>query len=237
MNRKIKITILVLVIVIVAAAAFYLTDYYHADATAESYLNGTDDVNVVKSSTGLLLDGPGNDSAIIFYPGAKIEYTSYLPLLIEIAHDGMDCYLVEMPFNLAFFGQDKANEIIEDSNYSHYFLAGHSLGGAMAASYINATNNTDGLILLGSYSTSEIEKPVLSIYGSEDKVLNMESYNESKNLYSDYFHEYIISGANHAQFANFGQMPNDGEAKITSQNQQNQTIDEIELFIENVLNE
>lgn len=194
------------------------------------------DVLVVKTSNGLLFDGKGNESALIFYPGAKVEYTSYAPLLKNISSRGIDCYAVEMPFNLAFLGQNSADDIIKNSSYEHYFISGHSLGGAMAASYINGTNNTDGLILFAAYPSSEIEKPVLSIYGSCDKVLNMDKYNKSKSLIKGNFTECIIDGANHAQFGYYGNQSGDGKALISAKLQQNQTVNKIISFIDEVVN-
>ncbi len=235
MNKKIKIAIVIILLLIVGFAIFYISDYYHAEKVAVDSLNGTDNVSVIKTSNGMLLDGPGNDTALIFYPGAKIEYTSYAPLLMNLSSQGIDCYLVEMPFNLAFFGQNSADEIIDSGNYSHYFISGHSLGGAMAASYVNGTNKTDGLILFAAYSTSEIEKPVLSIYGSEDKVLNMDKYNESKGFIDENLTEVEISGANHAQFAYYGNQSGDGVAKISAESQQEECVGEIIDFINGVL--
>ena len=235
MNKKIKIVIVIILLLIVGFAIFYISDYYHAEKVAVDSLNGTDNVSVIKTSNGMLLDGPGNDTALIFYPGAKIEYTSYAPLLMNLSSQGIDCYLVEMPFNLAFLGQNSADEIIDSGNYSHYFISGHSLGGAMAASYVNGTNKTDGLILFAAYSTSEIEKPVLSIYGSEDKVLNMDKYNESKGFIDENLTEVEISGANHAQFAYYGNQSGDGVAKISAESQQEECVGEIIDFINGVL--
>lgn len=229
------IAIAIVLLLIVGFAIFYINDYYHAEKVAIDSLNNTDDVSVIKTSNGMLLDGPGNDTALIFYPGAKVEYTSYAPLLMNLSSEGIDCYLVEMPFNLAFFGQDSADEIIDDGNYSHYFISGHSLGGAMAASYVNSTNRTDGLILFAAYSTSDIEKPVLSIYGSEDKVLNMEKYNESIGFIDDNLTEFEIDGANHAQFGYYGNQSGDGIAKISAESQQKQSVNEIIDFIDGVL--
>lgn len=183
-----------------------------------------------------MFDGKGNESALIFYPGAKVEYTSYAPLLKNISSRGIDCYAVEMPFNLAFLGQNSADDIIKNSSYEHYFISGHSLGGAMAASYINGTNNTDGLILFAAYPSSEIEKPVLSIYGSCDKVLNMDKYNKSKSLIKGNFTECIIDGANHAQFGYYGNQSGDGKALISAKLQQNQTVNKIISFIDEVVN-
>ena len=140
MNKIIKIGIILFLIVFVGGFFVYAQFYYHAEKTATDYLNGTDDVNVSKISKGLFLDGYGNNTTIIFYPGAKVEYTSYLPLFTNLASKGIDCYLVEMPFNLAFFGTNSADDIIKNSSYQHYFMAGHSLGGAMAGSYVNSTS-------------------------------------------------------------------------------------------------
>lgn len=229
MNNKIIIPVII-VIIILAYGIYYINDYYHADSTVNEYLKGSDNISVIKTDNGLLLDSPGNETALIFYPGAKVEYTSYLPLLTRISEKNIDCFLIEMPLNLAILNENAADEIINNYNYTHYYLAGHSLGGAVASEYINHTNNTDALILLESYSTGKIEKPVLSIIGSEDKVLNMEKYNESKNLKNN-LTEIIIKGANHAQIGNYGFQDGDGVAKITSSQQQEKTADAIIKFI------
>ena len=231
MNKKIKIVIIIIFVLIIGYGVFYLTDYYPAQKTATDYLNGTDDVNVSKVSKGLFLDGKGNDTALIFYPGAKVEYTSYLPMVSQLASEGIDCYLVVMPFNIAFFGQNSADEIIANSNYDHYFIAGHSLGGVVASSYINKSDNIDGLILLAAYPTQQITKPVLSVYGSNDQLLNIDSYNESKQLMKNNFTEFVIDGGNHAQFAFYGNQSGDGLANVTAESQQNQTVHEILDFI------
>ena len=230
MNKKLKIALIIVVALIFAYAVFYLTEYYPAENSVSDYLNGSENVSVIKSDSGLFLDGPGNETALIFYPGAKVEYTSYLPLLMELSNRGVDCYLVKMPFNLAFFGENIADSIIDEGNYSRYVLAGHSLGGVVAVSYINHTGKGDGLILLSSYPSSKIDKPLLSIYGSEDKVLNMESYNKSKD-FADNFTEFIIVGGNHEQFAYYGEQSGDGIATITPEDQQMQTINIILQFI------
>ena len=230
MRKKLILILIIIVLALMAYVAFYLTDYSHADEEATAYLNGTDNVTVNKISNYLFLDGNGNDTALIFYPGAKVEYTSYLPLLIKLADNGIDCYAVEMPFNIAFFGADTAGSIINSTNYSHYILAGHSLGGIVASSYVNKTGDVDGLVLLAAYSTDKINTPTLSIYGSEDNVLNMNDYNKSKPLFSN-LTEFEIAGGNHAQFAYYGNQSGDGIANITPENQQNQTADRILEFI------
>lgn len=232
MNKIIKIGIILFLIVFVGGFFVYAQFYYHAEKTATDYLNGTDDVNVSKISKGLFLDGYGNNTTIIFYPGAKVEYTSYLPLFTNLASKGIDCYLVEMPFNLAFFGINSADDIIKNSSYDHYFMAGHSLGGAMASSYVNSThNNISGLIYLSSHSPKEIHVPVLSIRGTNDGVINLTSYDNAKSLMKSNFTEVIINGGNHAQFGYYGFQSGDNQANITPESQQNQSAEAIIRFI------
>lgn len=233
MNKILKIAIVLFLIIFVGGFFVYSAFYYHAETAATDYLNGTSDVNVSKTSNGLFLDGKGNDTAIIFYPGAKVEYTSYLPMFMDLASKGIDCYLVEMPFNLGFLGINSADEIIENSDYNHYFMAGHSLGGAMAGSYVNRTTNIiDGLIYLSAHSNVEIDIPVLSIIATNDGVMNFEDYNHTKSMVKNNFTEVVINGGNHAQYGYYGKQSGDGEANISAENQQNQSVDAIMKFVE-----
>lgn len=232
--KKRYIIIIAAIIIIAVASFIYFNDYYHADSTALEYVNGSENVSVIKTANGVLLDGQGNDSALIFYPGAKVEYTSYLPLMNEIANGGVDAYIVEMPLNIAFFGANSADDIIKDGNYSHYFMSGHSLGGVVASGYAE-DHNISGLILLAAYPTDEIDIPTLSIYGSNDTVLKLDDYNKAKPLIKGNFTEFVIEGGNHAQFGNYGNQSGDGMASINSTLQQKETADEIVSFIRNLV--
>ena len=230
MNRKVKIAIVIIVAVIATYSIYYLTSYSPVEQTATDCPNGTANVSISKIDNELFLDGKGNDTALIFYPGAKIEYTAYLPMLCKLASRGVDCYLVEMPFNIALFGENEADDIIETTNYSNYILCGHSLGGVVASSYMVHSGKGDGLILLAGYPTENITKPVLSIYGSNDGDLNRKSYDEAKPLMSN-LTEFVIDGGNHAQFGYYGKQSGDNAAGITPEDQQNQTVEKILDFI------
>ena len=114
--KKRYIILIIILILIIGFSVYYVNDYYHADDTAKNYMNGTSTVKVIKTDNGMLLDGPGNDTALIFYPGAKVEYTSYLPLLTRLAEEDIDCFLVEMPFHLAILNQNAADDIMKYRN-------------------------------------------------------------------------------------------------------------------------
>ena len=70
-----------------------------------------------------------------------------------------------------------------------------------------------------------MDMAVYSFYGSEDKVLNMEKYEEYyNNLPVDVIEE-VIDGGNHANYAHYGAQDGDGEATITREEQQDCVLD------------
>ena len=219
---------LVIVIVIVLACAWYLLDYYHATDRAEEYILNTENVTVIGIRYGLEFDGPGED-ALIFYPGGKVEYTAYAPLMRELAEEGIDCYLVKMPVNLAFFGVNRADSIMEEFPHEKWYIGGHSLGGVAASMYAS-DHDLDGLVLLASYPTKAIDEPVLEIYGTEDGVLNMSRLEEADKYLPIDNLEIELKGGNHAQFGDYGEQDGDGKATITAEEQQRQTAEEIVNF-------
>ena len=219
---------LVIVIVIVLACAWYLLDYYKATDRADEHVLNTANVIISETDYGLEFDGPGED-ALIFYPGGKVEYTAYSALMRDLAEEGIDCYLVEMPANLAFLDTDKADGIIKDFPHDKWYIGGHSLGGVAASMYA-ADHDLDGLVLLASYSTKVIDEPAISIYGSNDGVLNLEKYEEAKSNLPANLKEVVIDGGNHAQFGDYGEQDGDGKATITAEEQQRKTADEIVNF-------
>lgn len=241
MNRKKRIAIIITVLLLAMAGGctWYVNDYYHV-VDRDGAMSDTPAVKVVKTSTGYLYDGPGENTVLIFYPGAKVQDIAYAPLLKELAENGVDCYLVHMPGNLAIFGVNKAEEVLEqvaeeNSGYEHRYLAGHSLGGAMAASFAaEHSDELEGLIFLGAYSTknlSETDLRILSLYGSEDRVLNREKLTESHALMPVEFTEYVIWGGNHAQYGDYGVQKGDGTANITPEKQREIAAEKILMFI------
>lgn len=227
--KKLKFIVpLVILALIIVAGAWYVNDYYHSDVDIEAYADSGGPVEVREIDGGLFLDGEGDSEAVIFYPGAKVEYTAYLPLFYDLAEQGVDCFLVKMPFNLAFLGINKADDIMSAYDYEHWYLSGHSLGGAMAASYASGhLDALDGLILLAAYPTKDLKAKdfgVLSVYGSEDGVVNRDKLAEGRQWMPDDFTELCIEGGNHAWFGDYGEQKGDGKATISRKEQQDQTV-------------
>lgn len=236
-NRKvwIGVTAAVLVLAILAACAVYLGDYYRADTEAiEAFAPA---VQMQTLNDGTIVFAPEDATVgFIFYPGGKVEYTAYIPLMKALAAKGILCVLVEMPFNLAVLDINAADGIqAQYPQIGSWYIGGHSLGGSMAASYLaDHTADYAGLILLGSYSTADLSNTdlrVLSVYGSEDGVLNREKYAANKSNLPSGFTEVVLDGGCHAYFGMYGAQDGDGRPSITNEEQIYLTVDAITAFL------
>ena len=206
----------------------YTGQYYHAEESAYTALKSDESVTVTQTEYGWLFDGPSETDALIFYPGGKVEETAYAPLLHRFAEQGMDACLVQMPFRLAVFGVNKADRVMERHDYERWYIGGHSLGGAMAASYAAAHGSKlSGVFMLAAYPTKPLDENTKAwmIYGSEDGVLNRTRLEESRRYFLSNSEIYVIEGGNHAQFGNYGKQAGDGNAVISSEEQQQRTAE------------
>lgn len=226
--------------IILSGVAFYLNDYSKADtasikAYSSEYIENVD-VSKYDDNTIVYLPQGEIKAGLVFYPGGKVEYSAYEPLLKACAEKGIACILIQMPQNLAIFGINKALEAIElMPEIEHWYIGGHSLGGSMAALCASTHNELfNGVILLAAYSTNDISNlDVLSIYGSNDGVLNENKYNKNKDNLPKNYIEYVIKGGNHAYFGMYGKQKGDGTATITNAEQINLTAQYITDFILN----
>ena len=234
-KRKIFIitaSVILALAIIVGACAIYLGDYYRADNEAIGAFLPQGTVWKEESNGTVVFEPEGATKGFIFYPGGKVEYTAYIPLMQACADNGILCVLVEMPFNLAVFDINAADGIQQEyPKIEEWYIGGHSLGGSMAASYLsNHSEDYEGLVLLGSYSTADLSDTdiaVISVFGSEDKVMNREKYEDNKSNLPSNFTEYVIDGGCHAYFGMYGAQDGDGTPTITNEEQIRLTVESI----------
>lgn len=226
-------SLFLVVTIALGACAIYLGDYYRADEEAIEAFAPMSRVEFEELSDGSFVFEPEEIKAgFIFYPGGKVENDAYKPLMAALASKGIFCVLVEMPFNLAVFDINAADGIIERyPQVEDWYIGGHSLGGAMAATYLEShVNEFEGLVLLGAYSTVDLSKTdlkVLSVYGSEDKIMDRAAYNENRSNLPQGTIEIEINGGCHAYFGMYGHQSGDGEPTLTNEEQINITANAI----------
>ena len=229
MKKHLKIALITLVslaLLLTAVFYIYVADYYRADNVAIAVMQSEASISV-KDKLIILSPTTPSDTALIFYPGAKVEYFAYLPILEKITQtSGINCILLEMPFNMAIFDSNAAQGVIEQfPDIQNWYIGGHSMGGAMASDY--ASKNPDkvkGLILLGAYIYGDYPvENTLTVYGSFNSSVR-EKINYTENIL-------VIEGGNHAQFGNYGKQKGDHDASISRKEQQDIAVEAINDFL------
>ena len=222
--------ICLLLLVLTIGFLGYASDYYRdLDKNGENLVS-TEEIGVVHGNNYYAFGNPSAHKALIFYPGAKVEYTAYAPLMRSLAEQGYLAIIAEMPFNLAILDINAANGIRKDfPQVEQWWVGGHSLGGAMASQYAseNAADLT-GLVLLGAYTATDLSHTSLKVcmlYGSEDGVIDRNKLLQSVSLLPSSSSIKVIEGGNHAFFGNYGAQAGDGETSLSPQEQWEITAD------------
>ena len=221
--RRVGWILTALVLCLIVGCWIYLATYYRALPEAlETIREPAQSVTVTRLDGDRLVFAPEDPVAgLIFYPGGKVQYEAYAPLMEACAERGVLCILVRMPGNLAVLAPNAADGL--QALYpavTDWYLAGHSLGG-VAAVYYAAERDMKGVVLLASYPTRAIEEPMLQIYGTEDGVLNLKKA-EAADDYGT-VERVLLPGANHSGFGNYGAQAGDRAPRISPEEQQEET--------------
>ena len=231
-RRRRLLASLVLLALAAALCLGYLLTYYPAEPEALAPFPGAPSIQERRMENGDLVFGTGNEAwGLIFYPGAKVDYRAYAPLMRELAAEGVFCVICRMPFHLAVLDPKAADGLREAwPEVGSWYLGGHSLGGVMAARYLADRDGYRGLILLASYADvdlSDRDLRVLSIYGSQDRVLDLEDYRENRSNLPPNTLELVLDGGCHAGFGLYGPQRGDGTATISGAEQIHRTAEAV----------
>jgi hypothetical protein len=240
-KKIILITILAIILIIAAAFTYYVSDYYHADENAMAALNSTEAYSVENTADSITFTPTSNNSTtgIIIYPGAKVQAESYSVLASNLAENGYTTIIAKMPFNLAFFGTNKADDIIKNhTEINSWVIGGHSLGGVFASEYaVNHQDKIKGVIYLAAYPSSNASNATfkaLSIRGSLDNLTQAEDISKNLDKFPANTTFITIEGGNHYNFGDYGVQAGDNNSTITRKEQQQQTINAIIEFVKNL---
>jgi Alpha/beta hydrolase family len=240
-KRLFLIIILTVVLIGVISFLYYASDYYRADNAALAALNSNSTYNVNNSADSITFTPTGNKSTtgIIFYPGGKVQAEGYSVLASKLAANGYTTSIVKMPFNLAFFGVNKADEVIASHpEITSWVMAGHSLGGVFASDYaVNHPEKIKGVIYLAAYPSANASNATfkaLSIRGSQDALTTGEDISANLNKFPANTTFVTITGGNHYNVGDYGVQAGDNNSTITRKQQQRETINYILEFLKNL---
>ena len=234
--------ILLLISIIVGVLSIYLSIYlainYNSSdkSSIEKYVESQGVERTELKDKTLVFKGSSDETAMIFYPGANVEYNAYEPLMAACAKRGIMSFLIKMPLNLASLNFNAANSIRKNyPDVKNWYIGGHSHGGQFAAVHVSTYyKEYKGIIMLASISSfkdlSKLNIKALSIIGSEDGIVTLDIYNRYKKKLPKSLTEYIIPGGCHSYFGMYGLQKKDGTPNITNIEQIEITADKISEF-------
>ena len=221
-KRRIILVIVILLVTIPLAAALgfvlWANNPLPAMPAAVAALQSDDAVTVTQDDwITFAPTGADPTTGLIFYPGARVDPVAYAPPARALAEAGYFVVIVPMPLNFAIFGVNSATAVIAaNPQIEQWALAGHSLGGAMAASFVQGNPGAvDGLVFWAAFPASNnslTNQPDLrasSIYGTLDGLATVDEVLAAQPLLPASATFVPIEGGNHAQFGSYGDQPDD----------------------------
>jgi Alpha/beta hydrolase family len=180
-------------------------------------------------------------TGLILYPGGRVDPIAYASLAKEIASKGYLVVIQPAPLNLAVLSPGMADEIIQAyPEIEQWAIGGHSLGGAMAATYAkNHPADIKGLLLMAAYPSAQIDLStsglaVSSLYGTRDGVATRDKIDNSRQRLPPETKWVAIEGGNLAQFGWYGEQPGDNTATISREAQQAITVQAALELLKNI---
>jgi pimeloyl-ACP methyl ester carboxylesterase len=166
---------------------------------------------------------------LILYPGGRVDPRAYAPTARSLAEEGHLTVIVPMPLNLAFLAPGRAAQVLAAfPDIESWAVGGHSLGGAMSASFAHSNPQAvRGLVLWAAYPAasddlSGYQLATSSIYGTRDGLATPDKIDASRPLLPPDTQWTAIQGGNHAQFGWYGRQASNNEATFSREEQQAQ---------------
>jgi len=233
LSKRIVPGLLIVLIVGALGFVFWAEDAYQPNAVALQALQSDSVVKVTQYSGFITFQPVSQHTSIgfIFYPGGRVDYRAYAPVLHEIAAQGYFVAVVHVKLNLAFFDVNAADKVISQfPEIEKWAMGGHSLGGVAAALYTNThQDKISAIAFWASYPADDNLKNsnilMLSLHGSNDGVATNAKIEAAKALMPAHAQFVTIDGGNHGQFGSYGFQAGDNPASISPEEQWTQTAD------------
>ena len=146
-------------------------------------------------------------AGLIIYPGAHSAVRGYVKVMTRIAEAGYLVVATKMPLGYAFLAPNRAEDVFDAyPDIEYWFLAGHSLGGAMAGRYASESGDKlAGLAFWDAYppdanSLADSDVPTVLLYRATLDGEPEQKFNEKKHLFPQSTEWIPIRGGDHGQF-------------------------------------
>lgn len=185
--------------------------YSPADPLALQALQPDGRVGITRDGWIVMEPASGiGEVAMVFYPGGQVAPEGYAEPLKEIAAAGYLVVVVPMPLDLAVLAPDRADDVVAAyPQVRRWVIAGHSLGGAMAARYaFRHPGRMAGLLLWDAYppdtdDLSAARLPVRQLARVDGGGELPESYRKVSHLLPPSTQVIRLPGATHMNYGRF----------------------------------
>jgi len=179
------------------------------------------------------------DTLLILYPGGLVRPHAYTWLGVALAPSGVRTLIPVFPFDLAVLAPDRAEVLLEAfaGETPRTVLAGHSLGGAMAARFVRRhPGAVDALVLMGAFSAqgddlSGTLLPTLVLAAEHDGLATLEEVRAGMARLPAGARLEVLEGAVHSFFGRYGPQRGDGIPTVTRGAAEARIVRAVEAFL------
>lgn len=174
---------------------------------------------------------------VVFYPGGLVRPQAYEWLGRALAVNGFETFIPEMPVDLAVLGKDRADAVIATLPADRtVVLAGHSLGGVMAADYASRhTDRVGGLMLMGAYPADGVPVKAswraLTLAAEHDGLATFDKVEAGLDLLPAGSVFVTVTGSVHAFFGRYGPQAGDGVPTVSRAQSEDQILDAVRGYL------
>ena len=193
------------------------------DAVVSGVARGTLSISVNPDSGGFIDVAPTGTFKTLFivYPGALVRPQAYVWLGVALAPLGVRTLIPVFPFDVAVSAPERAAKLLPLARGRPVVIAGHSLGGVMAARFARKhAEQLSGLVLLGAYSADADDLrgsplPTLVLAAEHDGLATLPEVRAELARLPAATRLTVIAGAVHSFFGRYGPQRGDGIPTVT----------------------
>lgn len=242
--KRVVLTLLIFVILVIIGFVLWAeTPSQPTEIALQALISGAQ--VIVTEHSDFITFEPANQrtsTGFIFYPGGRVDYRAYAPVLREIAEQGYFVAVVKVKLNLAIFDTNAADAVIDGNPHiGQWAVGGHSVGGVAAGIYAREHLDVVRAIAFwasypadGSFKDSNI--PVLSLHGTQDGLASEVDIASARALLPAETKYVTIEGGNHSQFGSYGLQPGDNPATISPDEQWRQVAEATVQLLASLVN-
>jgi hypothetical protein len=200
---------------------------------------GTGPAGLTFTPSGEAPSPEAKSTGLVFYCGARVPPEAYAYLARACAAAGYTTVLPSMPLNFAVLDPGRAaRAATANPAIARWVIAGHSLGGAVAAAFVagefaakKRSMDVAGLLFLASWPGKGVDLSTKSLFvvtvgASRDALATPAKIAAAGNRLPAGSRYVEIAGGNHAQFGEYGLQSGDGIADIPGPTQRRAAVDE-----------